>query len=244
VLWESEHFMQISIKGIDKLQAQLSDAANKQLRFALSKALNDTLKGAHQAAVKEIKDVFDRPVPVVQRGVRWSASTKATLSGSVHIVRGEGSGFDVGRVLLPHITGADRVVKASESVFRRSGLMGQGQWMVPGPGAPLEQRSGNISGSYMKKLIAQMHADQALGYNKMSRKAAKRGVGTLYGIPLVGVFKRTGPQSSIPVLLFTYRKPRYEADRLDFQYVVRSYVVNNFAPNLAKAWAGAIRTAR
>ena len=235
--------MQITITGLDNLTGKLGQIAKKQLPFAISRAINETLSGAHKAVVKEINDVFHEPTPAVQKGVRWSASTKRNLSGKIYLTSGGGGGPDIASILRPHITGADRIKKASEGAFKRHGWMGQGQWMVPGPGAPID-RYGNVPGNYMKKVIAQLKADTALGYNKMSRTAARRGVGTLYGIPFKGVFKRTGPRTSIPVLFFTYAKPRYEAGRFDFYYVVKNHAKNNFVSNFRKAFKEAMSSLR
>lgn len=233
--------MQITVSGLEALDSL--SKYGRQIPYAISRAINTTMSGAHKAVQAEIRDVFDRPTSMVQKGVRWSASTKRDLTAKIYLSSGGPEGRDVGAILMPHITGEDRIVKASERRLRRHGLMGQGQWMVPGPGAPLDSY-GNISGSYMKKLLAQLQADTELGYNKMSRKASRRGVGTLYAIPFTGVFRRTGPRSSIPVLIFTYKKPKYEAGMFDFYYVVQSHFNKNFGANFSAAFKAAAETAR
>lgn len=231
--------MEIKIEGLDELKTKLGRYAN-QLPFALSKALNDTIYGARQAVGKEIRDVFDRPTPQIQRGVRYTKADKRNLAVSIYLARGEGSDIDIESILRPHIKGGERLVKASERRLRRFGFMGPDQWIVPGPGAPLD-RYGNISAANMARILGQIQAYQEAGYNKRKQKKSKA-VGTVYAIPRVGVFRRTGPQSSIPVLLFT-SAPQYE-QRFDFYYVVENYVKKNFHRNFSTALEYAIRTAR
>lgn len=230
----------IRIKGIDRLQRQLTGIAREQLPFALSVATNRTMSGCHTALVKEIRDVFHRPTPAVQRGVRWTATTKRNLSGKVYLSTGGGAygGLDASAILAPHVTGEDRIVKASEIRLRRTGWMGQGQWLVPGAGVKLD-RYGNITGPLMRQILAALAAFREGGYNKQ-----RGAVGKIYGIPFVGVFKRTGKNSSVPLLHFTYKKPRYTAGKFDFYFVVQNYFKDHFSENFRRAWAGALRTAR
>jgi len=208
---------------------------------ALSTVMEIAIR-ADQAVIKEIRDVFDRPTPVVQKGVRWSASTKHNLTAKISLASGGGSGVDVSSVLAPNIKGGNRIVKASERRLRRFGFMAENQWVVPGPGAPLD-RYGNISAANMKKILNQVSAFQEAGYNK-TKKRRSRIIGTLYFIPRVGIFRRTGTNSSIPVLFFTDRAPQYEAGRFDFEFVVKDHVQKNFSKNFESAWNYAVKTAR
>jgi len=232
--------MEIKIEGLVELKDKLGKYG-KQLPFALSKALNDTLYGAHQAVAREIRDSFDMPMPVIQKGVRYTKADKRNLAVTIYLARGEGNDLDVESILRPHILGGKRLVKASERRLRRFGFMGSDQWIVPGPGAPLD-RYGNISAANMARILGQIQSYQEAGYNKTKIRKTKA-VGSVYAVPRVGVFRRTGPQSSIPVLFFT-SAPQYESNRFDFYYVARKYAEKNFPKHFSKAMEYAIKTAR
>lgn len=233
--------MQIRVEGLEEVKKTLGQYA-RQLPFALSMALNNTVYGATQAVKKEIKDVFDRPTPVVQRGVRYTKADKRNLAVTIYLARGDNGDIDVESILRPHIEGGRRLVKASERRLRRFGFMGPDQWIVPGPGAPLD-RYGNISAANMSRILGQVQAYQEAGYNKRKIRKSKA-IGTVYAVQRVGIFKRTGPRTSIPVLFFTNTAPEYESGRFDFYYAVRRHVEQNFQKNFDDALAHAIRTAK
>lgn len=228
--------MEIRISGIDKLAARLNDLAKNKLPYACSKAVNDTVYNATQDLGREIKDSFDRPTPMIQKAVLYEKAGKEKLSAKIYLKD------QAVPILRPHISGGSRIVKASEARLRRSGLMGGGQWLVPGPGIALDSY-GNIPATAMKKILSQLDTFKELGYNKMSRKAARRGIGTIYCIPFVGVFKHTGPKTSVPLLFFTYNRPKYE-QRFDFYGTIRQSFKKNFSKNFAQAWRYALRDAK
>lgn len=233
--------MQIKIEGLDDLKKSLG-YYGKQLPFALSKALNDTVYGAREALTREIKDSFDHPTPVVQKGVLYTKATKHHLAAEIYLSRGETGGVDIESILTPHIRGGRRILKASERRLRRFGFMGNDQWLTPGPGAPLD-RYGNISASNMSRILGQLQAFQEAGYNRQRKQRRTKSIGTLYWIARVGVFRRIGPNQSIPVLFFTNKAPHYEK-RFDFFFVVRTHIEKNFHKNFQAALQYAIRTAR
>lgn len=233
--------MAVGIKGIERLRSQLTGIAKEQLPFAVSKAINDTLYGAQQASKREIKDVFDLPTPAIVNSVRYDKADKRKLNARIYITD-DSRGVNAAAVLYPHVFGGDRTIKASERRLRRFGFMGPDQWLTPGPGAPLD-RYKNISGRNMAAILGQLRAYQEAGYNKPAVKKS-RAIGTLYWIQRVGVFRRTGTNSSIPVLFFTNKKPVYEAKRFDFHYVVQNYFKKHFSANFQRAWNYAMKTAR
>jgi hypothetical protein len=231
--------IKIDIQGIKELQKGLSELQQRQIPFALSVALNKSAYGSRQAAVKEIADSFDRPTPIVKRGVLYTKSDKRRLVADVYVPEKTRRGVNISRILRPHIYGGHRrVVKASERRLRRFGFMGPNQYMVPGPGAPRD-RYGNISGANMTKILSGAAAFQEAGYT--GKKTRKRN--RYYFVQRVGIFKRTGRDTSIPVLFFTDKKPRYEK-RFDFHYAVRLYFEKFFEKDLSSAWNYALSTAR
>lgn len=66
-------------------ERSLSDVAQKQLPFALSLAINDTLKDVKKNEEKRMRRVFDRPTPFTQRGLYLRRANKRTLSGEVGV---------------------------------------------------------------------------------------------------------------------------------------------------------------
>jgi hypothetical protein len=217
------------IRGLKEFRDRMQGLARKQIPYALASALNNTAYGTMVEERKEIADSFQAPTPFVTRGVLYEKASTARLVAFVRI-SGERDKLDVRRVLAPHVFGGSRGVKASEQRLRRTGAMGSGQWMVPGPGAP-KDRYGNIPGGQMQRILGFIRQYQESGYN------VTKATGGHYLIPFVGVFKRTGrnKRASIPVLHFTYRQPHYER-RFAFHDAARLHFEKNFTANMNKAW--------
>lgn len=222
--------MALLIKGIDRLKAQLTDQAKSCLPGAILRALDKTLYGAQMYARAEARDSFDRPVPATIMGIR-SERTGPT-SGRVYIDDGTKSPFDVSAVLAPHIHGGERGIKGIEKHLRRMGVLGQGQYVIPGTAAKRDAY-GNISYGQMTKIVS---AAKLMWDERSNQRKGKRGYNAgVYVIPFKGVFWRP-PHAGVsyPLLHFTYAVPQYEK-RFDFYYAVSFYFKKYFSANLAEA---------
>jgi hypothetical protein len=100
----------------------------------------------------------------------------------------------------PHVFGGARAVKKVEDVYRGKGILPAGRWMVPGPGAPLNQY-GNPTKAFSKKLFA---AAESFASTKKYGK---------WFVNPKGVFTREG--GSLMPLMFFAREPQYQT-RYDF----------------------------
>lgn len=215
------------IKNLTEFQGGLRELSKRQIPYALASALNSTAYGAMVAERKEIADSFDRPTPFVQRGVLYEKASALKLAAFTRIA-GERDKFNVNRILAPHVYGGGRGVKASERRLLRTGAMLNGQFMVPGPGAPRD-RYGNISGGQMQRILGFARQYAEGGYNVTKQRQDH------YVVPGVGVFKRMGKGRSVPVLLFTHKAPQYE-QRFEFHYAARVYFDRNFTQHMNQAW--------
>lgn len=78
--------MQISMKSdIDKAIKQLG-ALGKQVPFAASVAINQTVKDIQKVEQAAIKRELDKPTPSTVKGIRVSRSSKRKLVGTVFII--------------------------------------------------------------------------------------------------------------------------------------------------------------
>lgn len=224
--------MKIDIRGIKEFKERVDRLAKKQVPYALASALNSTAYGAMKYEQAEIKDSFDRPTPWVQKGVLYQKASTSSLASFTRLADDRDRKGDVRSILEPHVYGGGRAIKRSERRMRHTGAMGGGQFLVPGPGAPIDSH-GNISGPQMKQLLGFAQQYFELGYN-VTRKT-----GGYYVIPFVGLFKRNKKGRSTPVLFFTYKEPKYE-QRFDFHFAARHYFNKNFQANMNQAWNRAL----
>ena len=78
--------MQISMQSdIDKAIKQLG-ALGKQVPFAASVAINQTVKDIQKVEQAAIKRELDKPTPSTVKGIRVSRSSKRKLVGTVFII--------------------------------------------------------------------------------------------------------------------------------------------------------------
>lgn len=122
---------------------KILDAAEKQVIFAAMVALNRTATKVRDTLVFEMKDVFDRPTPFTLNSVRIVSATKTNLVATVGFRDLKAIGTKP-HYLLPQVYGGSRPFKGFESALLRVGVLPDGWFAVPGPGARLD-RYGNMS---------------------------------------------------------------------------------------------------
>lgn len=218
-------------------------SASAQLPYAIASAINSTAFQVMQAERAEIKRVFDRPTPFVQKGIRYQKATKQTLTATVYAAP------KPAQSLIAEVEGGQRKTKTFEAIMRNAGVLPAGRYIVPGSGAKLD-RYGNIDRSQLVAILSKLGAlSSSASLSKRNTKAlasantyfigGKGASSRLYP----GIWQRQqGGKGIKPVLLFVSRatySPRYQ-----FERVARDTVMRQFTDNFDKAWAKAMATAR
>ena len=76
--------MQISVtSNVDAVHRRMSDLQRRQLPFATSLALTQTVRDAKGVMDRKLDVVIDRPTPFTQRGIAIKAARKTLLTASV-----------------------------------------------------------------------------------------------------------------------------------------------------------------
>lgn len=65
--------------------AELDDRQRRQIPFALSQAINDTVVEGRDESQKGMRRDLDRPTPWTQKGVLFKRSSKRNLQGAIYI---------------------------------------------------------------------------------------------------------------------------------------------------------------
>jgi hypothetical protein len=238
-----------------RLEASFEDHVQRQLPFAISKALNDTAKVSKAALVDEMREVFDRPTPYTMGSLRIRTATKQRLEAWVGFIDESFKGTPATKYLMPQVTGGSRSVKRVEALLRARGLLPSGMYVVPGAAAQLDQY-GNFSRGQYSKILSQLQAsrDRTQNETDRSRKRRKRDplrdaryfVGRPGGgrMPL-GVWARykfaTG-YAVRPVLMFVH-VTRY-SERFRFNQVVAAVSARTFPTAFDAALKLAMATRR
>lgn len=91
--------IKVDIKGLDEVKSWLKSIPEKQIPFAMSKAINETAKEVKADLVNEIKKVFDRPTSYTLNSVFIKPATKRDLTAIVGLKEWGGKGTPASKEL-------------------------------------------------------------------------------------------------------------------------------------------------
>ena len=233
----------IEAAELNKLQKDIYNLAEKELPYGVMVAMNNSLFDMRTAVQKAMPGILDRPTPKVMAGILYRRATKEKPEAELYIA-GKAAQVNISKILEPHITGGSRETKTSERSlrFHHPHLFKTTQYVRPGAGAKLD-RYGNITGPEMVKIKSAARA--AVPKQNQTGRSRRRNKGAYkdyFVIPYKGVFARVGPNSIIPILVFT-RKPIYKK-RFAFHDIAEAIAHKSFEHHFARAWTRAISTSK
>jgi len=262
----------VEVKGLKELQAELTRIAAKEVPFATELTLNGCAWKAKAAVEREVLSAFDRPTPFVQKGLFVKRAFKNKLIAEVKYKdvfdRGGFSWINpVADTLSPQVYGGPRRAKSFEARLRYNGMLPDGYFVTPGPGAKLDAY-GNWSRGHIVQVLAYLQQFQEAGFaanittekRDKLRKGTKRKAGmTLFAVlpnrTVWGSNRRSGLAPGIwettstafgralrPVAFFV-RQPVYR-QRLDFYGVAQRASDASLRSEWDAAVAQALSTAR
>ena len=245
---------------------KLDALVRKQLPFAASQAINDSLRIARTDLQDQMRDRFSAPVPRTLNSPRMKFSTKSNLTGRIWIDDEPAKGIAPARYLAAEILGGPRHHKRFEKALQSRGIMPAGMYATPGPGAPPDA-NGNIPGSFLVQLLSYLQAFGEQGYranmtDKRRRQIQKvgrsaRGYKTINGVAYFasdgkgrnahlrpGIYRKTGTHGAnvMPVILFV-SPPSYSV-RLPFATIVAQSFQQSFNHRLRIRLDKALETAK
>lgn len=243
---------------------QLADIKDKQVPFATSLAINRTAQKVKVKQESEIRDVFDRPTPYIQKSIFVKPSNKVDLTAKVGIKDNAfGNGVPAVKPLLAEIRGGERRLKKYEVALRAIGALPDGYFTVPGESADIDSY-GNVRGGQIRQILSYFKANREAGYTSNStdktreklKKGTKKRAGISYfvgapgdGKSPLGIWRRnhsgtfTGPSKRLEPILIFVNSTNYEPI-YDFKFVAETTVQKEFREEFKKAWELAQRTAK
>lgn len=153
----------------------LSDIEKRQFPYALMRALNDTAYQTRQAWGEEMDRVFDRPTRFTRNAVLYKKATKENFEAEVFIRDHALKGTPPARYLYQQAEGGQRAQKPSERLLQRAGVLGSGEYIVPGRGVQLDAY-GNVPARLMNAVLSDLQArrDPQQRSTPQSRKRRSR----------------------------------------------------------------------
>jgi len=251
--------MQLSIKtNFPEVQRQL-EALGKSAKGVAREALNRSALWAATDVGREMRKVFDRPVPFTLRSLRVFYASTRNLQATLWFRQ---RSHDADKLWArPQIFGGNRDIKPMEERLQRAGILPRGWYVVPGAAAPLDGY-GNISRGEVSRILNVLGTFREAGYNKANAKTTdrlrkgnvKKGVyGFVYWVNpvgarkakhlLPGIYRRvqTGFGSSLKPMMIFVNGARYKS-RLAFYDVVQKSLDKHFPIEFDKAMRSVLQT--
>ncbi len=246
--------LRIDVDPDKVLARQFTALEQKNLRFAVMQAANNTAFAVQQEWKRQMPRVFDRPTPLTQNAIVYRKATRLNLSATVLVRDDAFKGTPPAKYLQAQVTGGQRNLKGFERRLAAQGILPAGMFAVPGKGVQLDA-FGNLPARLYNPILSQLGArfdplqnETGISRKRRTKREAKRGerVGDFFAIKakrgrlLPGVYQRikTGFGGGLRSILIFVRgvsyKPRYRIFDMAERLYARQFKFQ-FERELAKA---------
>jgi len=265
--------MQISFKSDINQTIGFVDRFSKQVPFAAAVALTKTAKQGADDMRTKFLSVFDQPTRYTMNSVFNSSANKRDLIAAFGVkdqgMLSKSGGNSPADVLGHHFNGGQSRLARYELAFRKLGMLGFNEDIVPASELNELNQYGNVPASLIVKLISYFGGFSEQGYKanstaetraKLAKRTDKNSKGKrqskyvkINGVVYFyasgadhlhrGIWAKTGTHGSDirPILMFVKRANYSKRFDIDkFASKARS----DFAINFKESWAYAVRTAR
>lgn len=223
--------------------ASVRDVPARIVPYAASTALTRTAQHAAKIELPaEMRSVFDNPVAYTLNSLRIEPATKDTLSARV-MVKNSAAGVAPENFLFPQVEGGGRKHKRAEAAMRYAGVLGAGQFAMPGEGLSLDA-NGNVKGADVRTILTALKGIRAVSSARNKQRKGRKLENDLFvgkpngGNRPDGIWRREG-QRIRALFVFTNDAPTY-GKRLDFTGVVQRVALERFQPEFQKAMAAMV----
>lgn len=171
--------MDVSVKTNIKEAVGFVDRFSDQIPFAAAVALTKTVKQGSESMSNEFSNEFDKPTRYTTNSVFNSGADKVRLIAAFGLkdqaMLSKSGGGTPADTLAHHFTGGQSKITRYELAFRKLGMLGFDEDIVPGSELIELNQFGNIPASLIVKLIAYFGGFGEQGYkaNTSSEKRAK-----------------------------------------------------------------------
>ena len=236
-------------------------ALNPRVNSATRQALNRTAEWAETDVRREMRKVFDRPVPFTLRSLKIGYAKTGPKPEATLWFKQRSKEEDK-LWAVAQIVGGQRQIKPMELRMQRVGILPKGWFVVPGEAAPLDAY-GNMSRGEISRILNVLGTYTEAGFNTANQKTrdrlrkgnAKKGqYGFAYWVNpvsgprrqkhlLPGVYRRvyTAFGTSLKPMMIFVKKATYRP-RLKFFVVVKATVARRFPGEFDKAMDSLLKT--
>lgn len=140
----------------------------KQVPYTLATAINNTAFQMRGRLGAELASRLDRPTRWTTGAVRVEKATKGNLVATVLVNASGRPGGSQAELLRQQFTGGGRAPKLYERALRSQGLLGPGEFTVPGAGVSLDA-NGNPRRSQLLQILKALGGQKAQATKRRSK---------------------------------------------------------------------------
>lgn len=230
----------------------LDKTATEQIPFATANALTAIAKLVQSGVKTVMKQRLDRPTAFTMNSLYIKAALKKKPEARVWFKDYASKGTPAAKYMAPEVHGGARGAKRFEKALIARGIMGDGQFAIPGSGAPLDQY-GNVPRGLYVKVLSGLKAFGQQGYDanatnssrsKRKGNAQRYFVATIDGTPGIWERVKSGFGEGVkPLFVFTDSEPKYRV-RIPFFKIAENIHKANYEREFTYALTQAIKTAK
>lgn len=229
--------------SIDQAIASVQGVPRTLMPYAAATALTRCAKYAQTTALPDaMRKAFDGPTPWTLNSLRVEPASKDKLSARVLVKNDSGAGAVAQeKYLQPEVQGGQRRHKRLENALRYQGVLGTGQFAMPGDGMALDA-NGNVKGADVRTILAALkNIRGGVGAKGQRQGRGRKLANDLFagkprgGNRPDGIWRREGKRLR-PLFVFTTSAPSYR-QRLDFDGTVQQVALDRFRAEFEKAAA-------
>lgn len=242
--------IKITTTGIDATVAKLRGLSDKKINTAMVSAINQGAFAGMKASQEEIRSVFDRPTPWIQKSPRYWKASKEKPEARIDLdFWGNKQGVSSEDVLRAEIIGGTRKLKRFERALAAIGVLPAGMAAVPAAAAKMDAY-GNMQAGQIVQILSFFRAFGEQGYKanmtdkgrarigRDNKRTGARGfqyfaIQRQRGRLLPGIYQRfkfSGGSAIKPVIMFV-RIPGYKP-RLKFYAVAEKAALDQIRKSL------------
>jgi hypothetical protein len=159
---------------LTRLAERAALLTEKNLRYAVAKAMTDSAKDAQKRLKAETPRFVDRPTPWTENSTYVRFANPNRLSVEVGFKQDAVKGTPAGKYLSPMARGGDRRNTRAEGVLRAGGVIKPDQFIVPTPAFRTDPY-GNVPRGTLTRMLSQTKAFSGpLAYKNASGSARSR----------------------------------------------------------------------
>lgn len=154
--------IKINVEGAQERRESFKRLGERQIPFATSLAINNSLKATKKDIIDLLPVIFDKPVRFTLNSLAFYPANKHDFTASLGFREWVSKGTPAVKYLQAQVYGGKRKPKRYEKALMFKGIMKPGQFTIPAK--KYRNKNGNVSASSVVQMLSSLQAFSEVGY--------------------------------------------------------------------------------